>query len=72
MALLQEWREVAYNENANKGELQKFWQKYFLIEKGIYEKLLAEPDVAVDGTVKELAEKFGIDTFTMTGFLTIV
>ena len=55
MALLQEWREVAYNENANKGELQKFWQKYFLIEKGIYEKLLAEPDVAVDGTVKELA-----------------
>ena len=35
MALLQEWQKVAYNEKANQGELQRFWQRYFLIEKGI-------------------------------------
>lgn len=44
-------------------------QKYFTIEKGIYEKILAEPDVVVEGTVKELAEKYGVDPLVMVGFL---
>ena len=69
MALLEQWRKVAYNENTDKGTLQKFWSEYFLLEKEIYEKLLAEPDAAVKGTVKELAEKYGTDVFNMTGFL---
>ena len=60
MALLQEWHKIAYNENMNQGELQKFWQNYFLLEKGVYEKLLSAPDEVVEGTVKELAEKYGI------------
>ena len=47
MALLQEWQKIAYNEKANKGELQRFWQRYFLLEKGVYEKLLTNPDVFV-------------------------
>ena len=34
MALLQEWHKIAYNEKADQGELQRFWQKYFLLEKG--------------------------------------
>ena len=33
MALLQEWHKIAYNEKADQGELQRFWQKYFLLEK---------------------------------------
>ena len=69
MALLQEWRDVAYNENADKAELQKFWSDYFEIEKNIYMQLLKTPDEAVEGTVKELADKFEIDLMTMTGFL---
>ena len=36
---------------------------------GIYEKLLENPDEEVKGTVKKLAEKYGIEVFTMTGFL---
>ena len=31
MALLQEWQKVAYNEKADKGKLQKFWNDYFLL-----------------------------------------
>ena len=58
MALLQEWHKIAYNENANQGELQRFWQRYFLLEKGVYEQLLTNPDEVVEGTVKELAEKY--------------
>ncbi len=69
MSLLEEWRSVAYNQEANKGEIQRFWQRYFLLEKGVYEKLLVNPDEAVEGTVKELAEKYGITVMEMVGFL---
>lgn len=69
MSLLEEWRSVAYNQEANKGEIQRFWQRYFLLEKGVYEKLLANPEEKVEGTVKELAEKYGITVMEMVGFL---
>ncbi len=69
MSLLENWRKSAYDQSANQQELQKFWGTYFEIEKGIYEKLLANPGVEVKGTVKELADKYGIEVFTMTGFL---
>ena len=61
--------EVAYNEKADRGELQRFWQRYFLLEKGVYEKLLTNPDEKVEGTVKELADKYGLSIMDMTGFL---
>lgn len=60
---------MAYNQEADKNQLQKFWTDYFLIEKGIYEQLLTNPDEVVKGTVKELAEKYNIDVMTMVGFL---
>ena len=69
MALLQDWRDVAYSQETDKKQLQKFWSDYFLTEKGIYEQLLENPDEVVRGTVKELAEKYGISVQTMTGFL---
>ena len=67
--LLQEWQKIAYNEKANQGDLQRFWQRYFLLEKGVYEKLLTNPDEVVEGTVKELAEKYNLSVMEMTGFL---
>ena len=48
---------MAYNQEADRNQLQKFWADYFLIEKGIYEKLLTAPDEEVRGTVKELARE---------------
>ena len=69
MALLKQWRDTAYDQEANKGDIQRFWAKYFDIEKGIYEQLLEAPDTEVKGSVKELAEKYGQDVMTMTGFL---
>ena len=44
MALLQEWRAKAYNEKANKGDLQRLWSDYFMKEKEIYEQLQKTPD----------------------------
>lgn len=69
MSLLEQWRDTAYSKEMDKAALQKFWGTYFQIEKEIYEKLLENPDEEVKGTVKELAEKYGIEVFTMTGFL---
>jgi preprotein translocase subunit SecA len=68
-ALLKKWRDMAYSETANKGDLQRLWQDYFLKEKEIYAELLQTPDTVVEGTVKELAEKYDTDILTMTGFL---
>ena len=69
MALLEKWQKMAYNENMDQGELQRFWQRYFLLEKGVYEQLLTNPDEVVEGTVKELADKYELDILEMTGFL---
>ena len=67
--LLQQWRDIAYDESADKGKLQRFWGTYFQIEKEIYEQLLSNPEEEVKGTVKELAEKYGQEVLTMVGFL---
>ena len=69
MALLKKWRDKAYSETANKGDLQRLWADYFQKEKDIYAELLKNSDEEVKGTVKELDEKYNIDIMTMTGFL---
>lgn len=69
MGLLKKWKDMAYSETANKGDLQRLWTDYFQKEKEIYMELLKTPDEVVEGTVKELAEKFGVELTTMTGFL---
>ena len=67
--LLEQWRDIAYDESADRGQLQRFWGSYFQIEKEIYEQLLENPDEEVKGTVKGLAEKYGQEVMTMVGFL---
>ena len=67
--MLENWRNTAYGKDMNSRDGQMFWGNYFAIEKGIYEQLLSNPDEVVTGTVKELAQKYGTDTFIMTGFL---
>lgn len=68
-SLLEQWREMAYDQKKTREQLKSLWDAYFKLEKGVYEKLLAEPDVEVKGTVKELAEKYDMDVMTMVGFL---
>ena len=67
--LLEQWRDMAYDQKADRGKLQRFWAVYFNTEKEIYEKLLTNPDEVVAGTVKELADKFQVDLMTRVGFL---
>lgn len=67
--ILEKWRNLAYASQKTEQENNLFWAGYFNIEKGIYEKILSAPDEVVEGTVKELAEKFGTEVLTMVGFL---
>ena len=69
MALLEQWKAVAYNEETGRDRLQKLWTAYFQEEKEIYAQLLKNPDEVVKGTVKELADRFQVSLMTMTGFL---
>ncbi len=69
MGLLESWRETAYSTETDKKVLGEFWSDYFQKEKSIYEVLLQNPEEAVSGTVKELAEKFDVTVMEMTGFL---
>lgn len=67
MTLLENWRKDAY-ESEDQEANKKLWQAYFAQEKGIYEKVLAAKE-PYKGTVKELADTFGVSLEMMTGFL---
>ena len=69
LSLLETWRGIAYNSNQTKQEYDRLWANYFNLEKGIYEKILSDPENVVRGTVKELADKFGVKLLIMVGFL---
>ena len=69
MGLLETWRNLAYGEGLNDKEREKLWAGYFTIEKGIYEQILAKPEEVIEGTGKELAEKYNTELLIMTGFL---
>lgn len=68
MTLLENWRKQAY-ESTDQNAVTKLWNEYFTKEKSIYEELLSNPDEIVEGTVKELADKYKTTVFYMTGFL---
>lgn len=69
MSLLEQWRNTAYSQELTQQQSDTLWERYFIIEKGIYEQILSNPDEVVTGTVKELAEKYNTDVMTMVGFL---
>ena len=69
MTLLENWRNKAYGEGTNDKQKDELWKRYFLVEKGIYEQILEEPDKVISCTVSELADRYGTDIETITGFL---
>lgn len=69
MTLLEAWRNEAYSEEISEKESTALWTHYFQIEQGIYEQILSTPETVVEGSVKELAEKFGCELKIMVGFL---
>ena len=69
MTLLENWRNLAYGDGLDDKKREELWSGYFAIEKGIYEQILSNHAEVVEGTVKELAEKYDTEVLIMTGFL---
>lgn len=69
MTLLENWRNLAYGDGLDDKKREELWSGYFAIEKGIYEQILSNPAEVVEGTMKELAEKYDTEVLIMTGFL---
>jgi len=69
MSLMKDWENVVAANSQDAMSQQKFWTNYYMLEKGIYEKLLEEPDKIVTGTVKELARIYSVEPAIMLGFL---
>ena len=69
MTLLETWRNVAYESQTDQMSAQSFWDQYFEQEKSVYEKLLANPNEVVKGTVFDLAKKYDLEVLTFVGFL---
>ena len=67
--LLEQWRTLAYGDGLDDKKREDLWKNYFAIEKGIYEKILSNPTEVVEGTVKELAEKYGTDLESIKRYL---
>lgn len=68
MTLFEQWQSYADNTKVSQQEFQTFWNSYFEREKNMYQILLKETEV-LQGTLAEMAEKFGVDIMTMVGFL---
>ena len=69
MSLIKQWEDMVTAIGDDVKGQQKFWTDYYMLEKGIYEKMLTEPVEVVSGTVKELADKYETTPVMMAGFL---
>lgn len=68
MALYEKWLEIAQAAKTAE-EDNKFWSAYFLKEQKNYEIILESKNTQLKGTIKELAEKFSMDSVTFIGFM---
>ncbi|MCD8089578.1 MAG: SEC-C domain-containing protein [Clostridiales bacterium] len=67
MALYETWYRTAYNQQG--GIVPAVWNDYMPKEQKIYEYLLENKVNKLEGTVKELAERFDMSPVYMTGFI---
>ena len=68
MSLYTQWEDRANEERSEEG-YNKFWEDYFLEEKGVYKIILKEKDNTITGTVSELAKKYGVSEVTFIAII---
>ncbi|MBQ9827214.1 MAG: SEC-C domain-containing protein [Lachnospiraceae bacterium] len=69
MSLLKKWDKSLDQMSGDPGAQQRFFVSYYQQEQAVYEQLLTAPVEPVKGTVKDLAEKYGMTPVIFAGFL---
>ena len=68
MALYEQWKNLAQMAQTP-AQQQAFWDDYFSMETDVYEQILADPSASYEGTLKEVAEKVGMEPVVFCGFI---
>jgi len=68
MSLYQEWESKVQESRSNEAQAG-FFRQYLEKETDAYKEILKARQTKLTGTVKELSEKYSMDTVTFTGFL---
>jgi len=68
MSLYKEWENKLQESRSNQAQAG-FFRQYLEKETDAYKDILKNKQTELTGTVKELAEKYSMDTVTFTGFL---
>ena len=68
MSLINQWKELVEN-SATQEEYNEFWNVYLPKEQSNYEYLLNNSKEEIKGNIKELSEKFNMESVTFLGFL---
>lgn len=68
MGLLKQWEEIAYKERTQE-EYDKFWNEYLLKEQEIYKELLSNKNDTISGQIKDLSERYGMNSLDFAGFM---
>lgn len=62
------WQQMS-DTGLNDQQRAMFWNEYFQTEQGVYQQILAERPDVIEGTLEELAERFGLENPVMAGFI---
>lgn len=68
MSLYKEWEKIA-EDSYEQPNYEQFWKEYLAKEQKIYETILNTKNTKLEGSLKDLAESFGMDSVTFSGFL---
>ncbi|BDR65612.1 hypothetical protein K144313037_24680 [Clostridium tetani] len=68
MSLYNDWKNMVIDYVRTRGE-EAFWNEYGSIEKNIYTQILSNKTTEINGTLKDIAEKYDTSIIFFVGFL---
>lgn len=68
MSLYANWMALSGKERTQE-EYNQFWDEYLPKEKAIYEKIVSNPSIIIQGTLSVIADEFNMTPLVFAGFM---